>query len=427
MEELMIGIGSSGPQVELLQSILKKQGYFTGAVTGEYDQETARSVKQFQAAYGLIADGRAGQGTWYALEPFLNGCDTYTIQDGDTISQVAEKYQVSLKRILTANPDIDVDHLHIGQKILVPFGAVVPTDVSYSYELMQKNISALQTIYPFLEAGCIGNSVLLKKIPYVKIGNGEIQLCYCGSFHANEWITTPILMKFLEQFSLAYTEDTLIAGYRARELFEKVSLYLIPMVNPDGVDLVTGALNKDTLPYQQAETIAADYPLIPFPHGWKANIEGIDLNLQYPAGWEQARENKYRQGIVKPAPRDYVGVAPLLASEARAVYDFTVNHDIRLMLTYHTQGQVIYWKYRDFLPKDSLEIGREFARVSGYELEETPYASSFAGYKDWYIQEFNRPGYTIEAGIGMNPLPIAQFERIYQNNIGILVLGMALI
>lgn len=67
-----------------------------------------------------------------------------------------------------------------------------------------------------------------------------------------------------------------------------------------------------------------------------------------------------------------------------------------------------------------------FARSSGYTLANTPYNSSFAGYKDWFIQNYNRPGYTIEAGIGINPLPISQFDEIYRDNIGILVLGSVL-
>lgn len=71
-------------------------------------------------------------------------------------------------------------------------------------------------------------------------------------------------------------------------------------------------------------------------------------------------------------------------------------------------------------------IGQEFSRVSGYALETTPYSSSFAGYKDWFIFQYNRPGYTIEAGLGENPLPISQFNKIYSDNLGILVLGSVL-
>lgn len=90
------------------------------------------------------------------------------------------------------------------------------------------------------------------------------------------------------------------------------------------------------------------------------------------------------------------------------------------MLTYHTQGEVIYWKFVDYTPPKSKEIGTLFSKLSGYTLSATPYASSFAGLKDWFIQNYNKPGYTIEVGLGTNPIPISQFDKIYSDNIGIL-------
>jgi len=150
---------------------------------------------------------------------------------------------------------------------------------------------------------------------------------------------------------------------------------------------------------------------------------GIDLNLQFPAKWEQAREIKYSQGYTSPAPRDFVGNYPLEVPEALALYDFTLSDNFNLMLTYHTQGEVIYWQFLDFNPPNAQTYGDIFEKVSGYPLQTTPYSSSFAGFKDWFIQNFNRPGYTIEAGFGTNPLPISQFDKIYNDNIGILVYG----
>jgi g-D-glutamyl-meso-diaminopimelate peptidase len=82
---------------------------------------------------------------------------------------------------------------------------------------------------------------------------------------------------------------------------------------------------------------------------------------------------------------------------------------------------VIYWQFKDLQVPGARELGEQFARVSGYELSDTPYESSFAGYKDWFIQRFRRPGYTIEVGTGVNPLPLSQFDKIYRDNVGILV------
>ena len=98
----------------------------------------------------------------------------------------------------------------------------------------------------------------------------------------------------------------------------------------------------------------------------------------------------------------------------------------RLTLSYHAQGEVIYWKFLDIEPAGAEAIGGEFARVSGYALENTPFAAGFAGYKDWFLQEFHRPGYTIEVGLGENPLPLRQFDSIYHKNLGILALGLQL-
>lgn len=141
-----------------------------------------------------------------------------------------------------------------------------------------------------------------------------------------------------------------------------------------------------------------------------------------------AREIKFSQGFTKPGPRDYVGRAPLNQRESIALAEFTEKIDPDLVLAYHTQGQVIYWQFRDYVVPGAQKLGEEFARLSGYELAETPYTSSFAGYKDWFIQDYRRPGYTIEVGLGENPLPLSQFDEIYRDNLGILVtaaLGLA--
>ena len=51
------------------------------------------------------------------------------------------------------------------------------------------------------------------------------------------------------------------------------------------------------------------------------------------------------------------------------------------------------------------------AAASGYALEDSPYASGHAGFKDWFILEYDKPGYTIECGLGENPLPISELTK----------------
>ena len=132
------------------------------------------------------------------------------------------------------------------------------------------------------------------------------------------------------------------------------------------------------------------------------------------------------KALLGPAPRDFVGTGPLVAPEAIAIYNFTLSHNFRLVIAYHTQGKIIYWQFQDYTPEESANIARAFSEVSGYSPQDTPYNSSFAGYKDWFIQNYSRPGFTVESGVGENPIPISQFDEIYKDNIGILVLGMVI-
>lgn len=85
---------------------------------------------------------------------------------------------------------------------------------------------------------------------------------------------------------------------------------------------------------------------------------------------------------------------------------------------------MIYWGFEGLEPAVSRDIVNEYARVSGYQP--IRYVDSYAGYKDWFIQDFRRPGFTIELGSGVNPLPFAQFEEIYQESLGIMLANLYL-
>ncbi|MCL2373243.1 MAG: M14 family metallocarboxypeptidase [Defluviitaleaceae bacterium] len=265
--------------------------------------------------------------------------------------------------------------------------------------------SALQTLeksYAFAYLQAIGTSRLGHSIPCLAIGSGAKEIMINAAHHANEWITTPLLLRFMEEYIRRHNPE--------------ITLHCIPLVNPDGVALVTGGIPASSPAYKAAQAMAKNHPVQlsqPFPASWKSNIIGVDLNSNYPANWPQARQNKFAKGYNQPGPRDYVGPQPLSEPETCAMVAYTKTHDFALTLSLHTQGEEIYWHYPGHNPPQEKEIATKLSQASGYQLEKVPDTSSHAGYRDWFIQTYNRPGFTIECGLGESPLPPGDFERIY--------------
>jgi len=345
---------------------------------------------------------------------------SYAIKQGDSLWQIAQSQNVQLDAILLANPGITPNQLQIGQTIQIPqrlTWRLVDGKQNYDYDLMINDIKKLQAAYPFLQNSSIGYSVLERQIPEILIGNGSKRVHYNGSFHANEWITTPIIMTFLNDYLLALTNQTTIRGLSMGPLYAQTILSIVPMVNPDGVNLViNGPPDNEAL---KNKLIAWNNNSTNFS-GWKANINGVDLNDQFPAKWELESARNPQT----PGPRDYGGEAPLTQPEAIAMADLTRRSNFAWVLAFHTQGKVIYWGFENLEPPESQAMVEEFSRVSGYEPVQS--ANSYAGYKDWFIQDWRRPGFTVELGSGTNPLPLSQFDDIYQQALGIFLAGLYL-
>ncbi len=278
-------------------------------------------------------------------------------------------------------------------------------------------MARLGRIYPFLRFETIGYSVMGKSIPAIAIGHGSCRIHYNASIHANEWITTPLLMQFLEELSMAYAIGTAWRGWNIRRLLSESTLWVVPMLNPDGVELVLEGVTPE---HPHGETLLAWNGGSNDFRNWKANIRGVDLNDQFPAHWE---EEAARREVHGPGERDYGGEAPLTEPEAVAIAAFTECYSFDMVMALHTQGQEIYWNYRDYEPPESEMMAEQLASLSGYKAVNL--TDSDAGYKDWFIQQYRRPGFTIEIGSGVNPLPFETYPALYEEIAPILLQGLA--
>lgn len=344
----------------------------------------------------------------------------YRIRAGDTLWSIARNRNLQVDALLLANRNINPNGLYIGQMIKIPLKVtwrIVQGKKNYDYDTLTNDLKRLQSIYPFMQVPSIGNSVLGKNIPEALIGKGSKRVHYNGSFHANEWITTPIIMTFLNDYLLAVTNKGSIRGLSMANYYNQTTLSIVPMVNPDGVELVLKG-PPEAEPWND-RVVELNNGSTDFT-GWKANIRGVDLNDQFPAKWELEKA----RNPSKPGPRDYVGERPLSEPEAVAMADLTKKRDFSRVIAFHTQGEVIYWGFDNLEPPESETMVNEFARVSGYQPVQT--IESYAGYKDWFIQDWRRPGFTVELGFGINPLPLSQFDEIYEEALGIFLAGLYL-
>ncbi|MDB5054093.1 MAG: peptidase [Bacilli bacterium] len=287
----------------------------------------------------------------------------------------------------------------------------------YSYNIMRKKVHLLEQKYPCVQSEVIGYSVLGKEIIAIKLGRGLREIHYNAAIHANEWITSALLMKFIEDCMCeSVNEKGPFQHENIPLLLQQTTLWLVPMLNPDGVELAINGVNNQH-PYSNQ--------LLEWNNGstdftrWKANIRGVDLNDQFPAHWGHEQS---RRAVSKPGPFNYSGEAPLSEPEADAIARFTINHCFDLVIALHTQGEEIYWNYRDMEPAESSATAEKFALASGYRAVKL--TDSDAGYKDWFIQEFGKLGFTVEAGLGINPLPLSQFSEMYTKVSRILLLGL---
>lgn len=413
-------MGMSGTDVMEIQALMQKLGYGPITTTGYFGLQTQRAVMAFQRDFGLATDGVIGTNTYRVMERFLLGYDIYTIRPGDTFYNIAQRYYTNLALLMAANPDLDQYKLRIGQQIVVPYGiSVVDTNINYTYQILERDIEGLKARYPFIKMGIAGKSATGRNLYYIRLGTGPNKVFYNGAHHALEWITVPVLMKFIEDFSKAYALDNTLSGYRPRDIWETSSIYIVPMVNPDGIELVLNGLQPDNPNYE--DLIRWNNGSKDFSKDWQANNNGVDLNHNYNAAWEESKAGEAVIGITGPGPTRYSGPYPVSEPETSAMVDFTEFHDFALVLAYHSQGEVIFWDFMNLATLKDKMIGEMLAQDSGYSLAEATGIASYAGYKDWFIQDYRKPGYTVEVGRGKNPLPISQFNRIYSDNLPLLL------
>lgn len=246
----------------------------------------------------------------------------------------------------------------------------------------------------------IGQSVMGRDLPVLKLGQGKRKILYLCSTHATETVAGAVLLRFAYEL-LSCRE---ICAIRCEHALYKTQLHILPLLNPDGAEIALGRIAQ------------ADRPRLcffndnseDFTH-WQANGRGVDLNHNFDADFARGKAMERELDICGPSSTRYGGKAPFSEPETAALRDYVLAENIDVLYAFHTQGEEIY-----HAGPNSLATARILAKACGYTVSAPEGIASCRGAKDWFCAALGRPGFTIEMGRGQNPLPISDAIGIYR-------------
>lgn len=286
--------------------------------------------------------------------------------------------------------------------------------MGYDYNDMRNDADRLCRLHKNAELFTIGESVMEHKLLCIKIGDGKRKLFINGAHHGLEYLTSAFIMKFLNEYAENIENGNDMFGYDVQALSKRTSLYAVPMVNPDGVDIAIHGIDV-TNPYHRK--LVSMVGIHSFNKVWQANANGVDINHNYNAGWRVVK--------MRPSPSKYSGPYSESEPETKAIVDFVRKTNFDMLMAFHSQGGEIYYDFDGKAEKRSLDLANEFADASGYTAARPEGSAAYGGCKDWFINEFGKAGFTVEIGHGKNPLPMDKLDSVYKENAPLLLCALS--
>lgn len=279
---------------------------------------------------------------------------------------------------------------------------------NYTHNDISEAVKLLCAKHGSLERFCIGKSVSGKEIYALRLSSGESYTLFAAAFHGSEHITSNICLMFAEELAAAYETGRSLEGINVKKALEGRGVLFVPRVNPDGCDIsILGAPAAGTKAGEITKLCGGEFSR------WNANLRGVDINHNFDADFDEVKKREVEAGIYVAGPSRFGGKRPESEPETLAMTSLCKSENIHHVCAMHTQGEVIYWGYKDYCLKRNKQMAQILAATSGYALDVPTGTAVGGGFKDWFVSHFERPGFTIEFGHGANPLPIGRALEIY--------------
>ena len=274
----------------------------------------------------------------------------------------------------------------------------------FCYEAMKGALERLCAENKYFSLGTLTQSVLGRDIPMITVGKGKKAVLFVGAHHGSEWMTAWLLLRFLSDLAGRLRVDGTVGGIRQRVVFENRRLYVVPMLNPDGVTLSQSGVADDCILADRLLRMNGDSR--DFTH-WQANARGVDLNHNYDAGFFDYKKMEASFGIEDGCSSRYSGLYPESEPESRALADLVRVLPLSFIVSLHSQGEEI------FASPNASDRARILCRLSDYTLSTPSGSAAFGGLTDYAGSALFIPSVTVECGKGKNPLPTSMFGSIY--------------
>ncbi len=295
--------------------------------------------------------------------------------------------------------------------VTVTHASVREKNETYSYEKLSQDLQRIQERYKtVVQIKEIGTSHFGRSIVAVKLGKGNHNIALIGAHHGREWLTSMLLMQMLESYAQAYHNKEKFGSF-STDILNDVSIWFVPMLNPDGVTIQQNGVHSFSQDHQ-SRLVTMNQGLSNFDR-WKANGIGIDLNRQYPAGWEALK------GPNKPYYQFFKGKKPLEAKEVVGFTKFIEQISPSIAVAYHSSGREIFWNYfnGENVKRDKA-IANKISNLTGYKLGKPPVQAVGGGFTDWFITKYRLPAMTIEISyhVGETSPPLSVLKTEWERN-----------
>lgn len=300
---------------------------------------------------------------------------------------------------------------------------IVQTVEKYSYDQMVQDITLLKQRYSnYMQVNTIGTSLDGRAMYDCIIGNpaASKHILIQGGIHGREYLNPMLMMQQMEMALANYSTGS-FHDVPLSTMFSQVAVHFVPMTNPDGVTI--SQFGMDGIRSQQLKDAIGTCYVMDTAAGrttadpgtylsrWKANAQGVDLNLNFDALWSDVYSTEF------PSYSGYKGTAPGTEPETQAMMNlYNSQYPWKAVIHYHSMGDVIYWDILgNKVQAESSELANLMSAVTGgYRILPS---EGGGGYKDWIQLGSNPvPSVTLETGTVACPMPLSEYETIWTQN-----------